>query len=209
MRLMEIKNNQLSFIKKSHHRVIILLLMIISLLLVSLLLINSSQISSICFKQGNDYSTDVYTENGRVHNERFIEWPFGANIGTITLHEGSIFLFNCSVLANSNSSIEFEYSEELGLENITFFDPDPNDFILAPGESYEETFTIVKGAYEFRSELSYRAHLLTEGGNATVHWWFEVLKYGEASVPGVLFSFGTLTLLAIVVILIAKRRKSS
>lgn len=167
---------------------------------------------SFGFSNHNDFdsvnSLNKYTENGRVHNERVIEWPHSTNIDTISIVQGSIILFNCSVLANSNSSIEFDYSEDPALVNITEFGPDPINFTLAPGESYEETFTLVKGGYEFRSELSYRARLLTEGGNATVQWWYEILEYGKIPAPGFVYSFGILTLLSIIVIVLKKRKSS-
>lgn len=204
----DIKNNQLSFTKKRHHRAPILLLLNIALLLVSALLITSTQSSSTYLEQGNVYSNDVYTENGRVHKEVFIDWPNNANIGTIMLRVRSIIHVNYTVLATSNSSVEFEIVKSIDDENRTLFSPEIPNFVLAPGESLAEDFTIVNGTAEYSTELSYRAYLLSEGGNATVHWWYEIIKKVKMPAPGFLFSFGALTAFAIVVIIIKKRRKS-
>lgn len=190
------------------HRTHILFLLCINLLLINALLITSKQSTSTYIKRCSEVSTDKYTENGQVHTEVFIEWPFSENlVSSYTLHIGSIFRINYTVLPISFSNVSFEYLPELGHENQTIFSPNPPDFILVPGESYTETFTVVNGT-EDSSFLLYKARPLSEESNATVHWWFEVLKYGEASVPGVLFSFGTLAIFAIVVLIIKKRRKS-
>ncbi|NPD90598.1 MAG: hypothetical protein HGN29_17945 [Asgard group archaeon] len=202
------KNNHSSFTKKRHHRVPILLLLNITLLLVSTLLITSTQSSSTYLEQGNVYSIDRYTENGRVHNEVFINWPDYANLGTIMLRVGSIIHVNYTVLATSNSSVEFEIMKSIGHENRTLFSPEIPNFVLAPGESLAEDFTVVNGTAEYSTELSYDAYLLSEGGNATVHWWYEIIKKVKMPAPGFLFSFGTVTVLTIIVILINKRRKS-
>ena len=205
----DIKNNQLSFIKKRHHRAPILLFLSIALLLVSALLITSTQSSSTYLEQGNVYSIDKYTENGRVHKEVFINWPDYATIGTIMLRVRSIIHVNYTVLATSNSSVEFKIMKSLSHENRTYFSPEIPNFVLAPGESFAEDFTIVNGTAEYSTELSYKAYLLSEGGNATVHWWYEIIKKVKMPAPGFLFSFGTLTVLTIIVILINKRKKSS
>lgn len=206
---MERKNNQLSFIKKRHHRAPFLLLLSIALLLVSALLITSTQSSSTYLERGNGYSNDVYTENGRVHMEVFIDWPNYANLGTIMLRVGSIIHVNYTVLATSNSSVEFEIMKSLGHENRTLFSPEIPNFVLAPGESFADDFTIVNGTAEHSTELSYNVYLLSEGGNATVHWWYEIIKKVKMPAPGFLFSFGALTVVAIVVLLIGKKRKSN
>jgi len=203
------KNNHSSFIKKRHHGAPFLLLLSIALLLVSALLITSTQSSSTYLERGNGYSIDVYTENGRVHHEVFINWPNYANIGTIMLRVRSIIHVNYTVLATSNSSVEFKFLKSLGHENRTLFSPEISNFVLAPGESLAEDFTVVNGTAEGHTELSYDAYLLSEGGNANVHWWYEIIKKVKMPAPGFLFFFGTLTVLAIVVILITKRKKSS
>jgi hypothetical protein len=185
-----------------------LFMLIIIQLLLCFSLIAFLQGSAFVNEEDKVFRINNFTENGRVHKEKYIEWPNSASVGTITLLVGSIIHFNCTVLTTSNSSVEFEFMHELGLENQTFYNPDPIDFILAPGESYTETFTIVNGTAEFHSELSYKAYLLQEGGNATIHWWYEVLKYGKMSLPGFIFSFGSLSLLS-VIILVSKKRKST
>lgn len=204
----ERKNKRKSLPDKKQKSTAYLPFLILTFLLGSLLLINSSQISSIHNEYKSAYYNKKYTENGQVHTEVFIEWPFSENlVSSYTLAKGSIFRINYTVLPISFSNVSFEYLPELAHENHTIFSPNPPDFILVPGESYAETFTVVHGTAEDYSLLLYKARPLKEDSNATVHWWFEVLKYGEASVPGVLFSFGILTFLAVVIVLRRKRRK--
>ena len=192
------------------HRTHILFLLCINLLLINALLITSKQSSSTYIKRCSEVSTDKYTENGQVHVEVFIEWPFSENlVSSYTLHIGSIFRINYTVLPISFSNVSFEYLPELGHENQTIFSPNPPNFILVPGESYTETFTVVHGTAEDYSLLLYKARPLKEDSNATVHWWFEVLKYGKASVPGFLFSFSVITILTIFLINQKKKRGNS
>lgn len=187
-----------------------MLLLSTTLLMVSSLLISLTYSSSTYLKRCGEVSSESYTENGRVHGEVFIEWPFSENlVSSYTLRYGSIFRINYTVLPTSFSNVSFEYLPELRHENLTIFSPNPPDFILVPGESYAETFTMVHGTAEDYALLLYKARPLLEGSNATVYWWFEVLKYGEASLPGILFSFGALTVFAIVVSIRIKHKRKT
>ena len=203
------KNKQSLYQKNGTPRNAFALFTGVVLVLVSSVFITATQSSSTYLEQGNVYSIDIYTENGRVHHEVFINWPNYANIGTIMLRVGSIIHVNYTVLATSNSSVEFKFMKSLDDENRTLFSPEISNFVLAPGESLAEDFTVVNGTAEGHTELSYDAYLLSEGGYATVHWWYEIIKKVKMPAPGFLFSFGTLTVLTIIVILITKRRKSS
>jgi len=203
----ERKNKSSSYPKKRLWRNTILLFLCVNFLLVNILLITSTQNSSTYLERGNGYSIDKYTENGRVHKEVFINWPNYANIGTIMLRVGSIIRVNYTVLATSNSSVEFKFMKSLDDENRTLFSPEIPNFVLAPGESLAEDFTVVNGTAEYSTELSYDAYLLSEGGYATVHWWYEIIKKVKMPAPGFLFSFVVVAMLSIVIIVRRKRKR--
>ncbi len=202
----ERKNNQLSFSKKKQQITVLLLIICISCLVINSPMGKTICVSAYSLEQTHPISINVPTLNERVHNERFLDWAHTYNLATYFLPEGSIIRVNYSVLATSLSNVSF--ISVFVNDTVTVWTPKPPNFILAPGESFEENFTLVNGYVEQSSLMAYYASVLTENSNATVHWWYEVLFEGKRLSIG-LFSIGTLTILTIVVMLIRKRRKSS
>lgn len=205
--IMERKNNQTSFSKKKQQITILLLTICISCLLIDSHLEKTICVSAFSLEQTHPISINGPTLNERVHNERFLDWAHTYNLGTYILPEGSIIRVNYTVLATSLSNVSF--ISVFVNDTVTVWTPKPLNFILAPDESFEENFTLVNGYSEQSSLMGYYASVLTEGSNATVHWWYEVLFEGKRLSIGFLFSFGALTFLTIVVMLIRKRKKSS
>ncbi|MHA1875163.1 MAG: hypothetical protein ACTSUC_01815 [Promethearchaeota archaeon] len=126
----------------------------------------------------------------KVHNEIFID-GCQESCSTKTLNSGCILVVNFTVLASSYSNVSF-VSDLENVTNTTWL-LNPINFILAPGESYQETFTLQAGVSEQYRGLLYYASCVESDSNVTVHWWFEVLNSGIADTIGI-ESFGVLFL---------------
>ena len=205
--IMERKNNQTSFSKKKQQITVLLLIICISCLLIDSPMGKTICVSAIFLEQTHPISINGPTLNERVHKESSLMWDHTYILDTYILPEESIIRVNYTVLTNSLSNVSF--TSVFVNDTVTVWTPKPPNFILAPGESFEENFTLVNGYFEQSSLMGYYASVLTENSTATVHWWYEILFEGKRASIGFLFSFGTLTFLTIVVMLIRKRKKSA
>lgn len=135
----------------------------------------------------------------------FIHWTDGCELYTPYLYPGGIVFVNYSVLMNSYTNVSF----------ITFFDdgitwtPTNDNFTLAPGESYSETFTMVLSGYDDIAALSYGASVLMENSNATIRFGYNVINKGTDPLPSntCVFLFGFIALTSIISILRKKKTK--
>jgi len=140
----------------------------------------------------------------RVHNEIFLE-KNQDTCWTQTLNSGGIIMINITVLENSFSNVSFVSD----LENVTSYVawlPNPINFILTPGESYQETFTLQAGISEQDRAIGYYASCVNSEANATVHWWYEILNSGTAEVIGIEY-LGGLFLIAFVVLYYSRKKR--
>ncbi|MHA1156195.1 MAG: hypothetical protein ACTSQK_08815, partial [Candidatus Heimdallarchaeota archaeon] len=85
-----------------------------------------------------------------------------------THYRNSIIQINITILPISNGSVEVFAFESY----ITEFSPTLTNFTLAPGESFTENYTYIKGTL---NELVYYCRCMLPDTNATVRWWYEVL----------------------------------
>ncbi|GAI78709.1 unnamed protein product [marine sediment metagenome] len=203
----EQKNNQTSFNKKKQQITVLLLIICISCFLINSPMGKTICVSAFSFEQAHPISINVPTLNERVHNEKFLEWERTYNLDTYILPEGSIIRVNYTVLVTSLSNVSFISYFINDTSNV--WTPNPPNFILAPGESFEKNFTLVKGLSEQSSLMGYYGSVLTESSNATVHWWYEVLFEGKRLSIGFLFFVGTLILVLTIPVFLKKKRKTS
>lgn len=206
-REIELKNNQLTFSKKKQQITVLLLIICISCLLINSPMGKTICVSAFSLEQTHPISINVPTLNERVHNERFLEWAHTYNLGTYILPEESIIRVNYTVLATSLSNVSF--TSVFVNDTVTVWTPKPPNFILAPGESFEENFTLVNGYSEQSSLMGYYALVLTENSTATVHWWYEVLFEGKRLSIGFLYFVGSLILVLTIPVFLKKKRNTS
>ena len=159
---------------------------VLAIILVYSFVLSSQNVIGRTYNLNNNLKT-----NGVIHQESFVDndyWP----LGTELLPVGSIIQVNYTVLPNSNSSVFFRYIYYL--TNDTIWSPTPSNYTLAPGESFEGTFTLMKGMTSKLAELGFHAIVSDRLTNSTVHWWYEVLVTGKVPTAG-FFVFGSSLLL--------------
>ncbi len=155
-------------------------------------------------------SMDYYPDNKlrineKIHQESFIDNGYWS-LGTFLLPKGSTIKVNYTVLLQSNSSVSFRYYYDERNDTDTIWSPIPQNCILAPGEFFEGTFTLLRGVTSNLAEVGFDA-IVTDGlTNATVHWWYEVLVTGKTPAAGFLVLSGTLILFSLGVIIRSKRK---
>lgn len=93
--------------------------------------------------------TCMSTNSEIFHKEIIVEGDNYHLLGTKMAHEKSIIHVNYTVLAISNTSVVFDYYDlwENNL-NTTLWSPHPQNFTLAPGESFADNFTLLLGPVE-------------------------------------------------------------
>lgn len=120
---------------------------------------------------------------------------------TITYYRETVFQFNVTILPQSNSSVAISY-EELPPD---YFSPALTNFTLAPGESFQETYTIVFGE---AAELFYYCRCTNSESNATLVWWYEAISTPTALI-GTEFLFLTGTFLVTFLTLVLSFHKKA
>lgn len=197
----ELKHNKKEIVVRKLQKKRLISIALVSM--VAFLCINdASAVRGVCLNDLPNYEATMYEHQDY---EIVIEWPtVEESLGTIDLPIGSIIQVNYTVLEKSNSSILFFpiFMDEVS----NLWDPVPTNMTLAPGESFEETFTVKQGTSSNLAYFAFSASVITENSNATIHWWYDVLKRAKVPAGGFIFATGSLTLITIIAFAIAKKK---
>ncbi len=161
---------------------------------------SATMVSIVC--NTSETETGLYREGTiEMYWENSDEYYIGSSI----LGIGGIFQVNCTLLAISNTSVLCKVFPD----PLVHWSPIPANITLLPGESFEETFTLESSEFQLHNEITYFPTLLTEGSNATLHYWWKVLNKGEiAPVNSFVYTFGILLLFtSINALVLEKQRK--
>jgi len=184
---------------------------LISIALVSMvvfLCINNSMVNTgICL---NTLPNPEATILEQQHKEMMIKWidwsEFPEGLATTLLPIDSIIQVNYTVLEKSNSSILFVPTDKDIVSDL--WDPVPTNLTLAPGESFEETFTVKQGTASDHACFAFFVYVITENSNATIHWWYDVLERGKVPAGGFLIVGSALAVIVIVSLIYSKRKSN-
>ena len=150
-------------------------------------------------------SSSRLTLNEEIIEEVYLSHNDVETLGNILFTIDSEILFGFENLEQSNCSVIF-YPHEACLVQL---DPAPINLTLAPGEGFEETYTIIETNY---STVTYFCKCAVYPSNATIKWWYEVI-YDAGDPPflgglGIeyLFIGGSLFLTMIALVFISKKK---
>ena len=118
----------------------------------------------------NDYQT--LTINKYIEQEKALKWDIGYQLDAATVKAGETIKINYTVLVISTSSVNFTFYHD---ERI-IWSPMPTDYILAPGESYTQSFHLNSSAVDGVDYFRYFARVNTENQSAIVRWGYEIIK---------------------------------
>ncbi|MBD3192557.1 MAG: hypothetical protein GF308_18095 [Candidatus Heimdallarchaeota archaeon] len=105
-----------------------------------------------------------------------VDWQDGASFFCPQIYEQGTIQISFTVLPFSNASVFFSCS---GVGPHYHWSPSiPSNFSLAIGESFEGTFTLESSSMDGTAALQFSGKSLTENRNATVRWWYKVLRSG-------------------------------
>jgi hypothetical protein len=155
------------------------------------------------------HTTHLSVNSEIYHDEKFVEWGYTYEYATDWIQEDSIIHVNFTVLDFSNSSVSFKYTDGWAVaHNTTLWSPEPQNFTLAPGESFADNFTLLWGPVDQRHYLIYHLTALTENSNATVHLWY---KYIFEAKPVPIDFWITVSAICgtMFILIVIRRRKSS
>ena len=138
-----------------------------------------------------------------IEEEITITWENKQIIETEFLYTNGKIFVNFTNLLSSPSSVNFtrpEYNPE-----IIGWSPEwPLNFILAPGESYSNTFTLNQ-VFDVANNMNYACHVLTEGSNATILWGYKIIRSGNKLLGNGLLP--TLFSIVIIMFIIQQKKK--
>ncbi len=140
------------------------------------------------------------TLNTITSEELFIDNGF-TQVVTKTYFRNSIIRINITVLPQSNSSVEIICSGIYAID----FSPALTNATLAPGESFSESYTFIKGV---ANGIAYGIHCITDS-NATIIWSYDLIY--SARPEGFIgtdfpFIIGAVVLSTTILVLITKRK---
>lgn len=152
----------------------------------------------------------TYTQGEQIIVEELLVYDgyFIDTLYSYFFNEGSIIEYSVGNLPQSNSTVKFW----VNLEFQDVWDPAPINYTLAPGEfSNSVECELIDGLWEHElGTLMYGTYLLTEGSNATVQMWFEIIYSAKPDngFIGIDFLFigGTFLLSIMTLVLITKRK---
>lgn len=106
-----------------------------------------------------------------------VGWLQNVHLYTSQVSLNGVIHLNFTVLPCSNTTVFFNNTD---IENpIYHWSPkDPDNISLAPGESYAETFALEGSGVDYIGVLSYVAVVQKPWSNATIVWWYEIVKKG-------------------------------
>ncbi|MBD3193015.1 MAG: hypothetical protein GF308_20430 [Candidatus Heimdallarchaeota archaeon] len=177
------RNKKLLCFKQLPIRLLLLLILTIST--------HVAAISNTSIKNARAVSAYQYQEIVLSKGQR-ASWGLGEEVAAVNQ---TAFYINCTVLPKSNASVRFSPKH-------LDFNPTPEMFVLAPGESAAENYTWL-GAYSGDETADFDFNLeVIIGTNATVRFEYAFLRRLTVTTP----SFGWLTglILVGVVVLIKK-----
>ncbi len=151
---------------------------------------------------GNDTLHSITTQKYVVQEKELLYWDTGYELNTALLGSGESITITYTVLAKSTSSVRFTFYPD---ERI-IWTPIPDNYTLAPGESYSGTFYLNSSAVDGHDMLYYVASLTTENQTATVQWQYEVLN-GKLPSIDLISTFAILTTISIFSTIILKRKR--
>lgn len=152
----------------------------------------------------NTSETETYVRYREDIIEMYWEYAEEYYIGSSILGIGAIFQINCTLLAISNCSVLCKIFPN----PLVHWSPTPENITLLPGDSFETTFTLPSSEFQPDNEIAYFPTLLTEGSNATLHYWYKILDIGEIA-PGnsFVYTFSLLLFFTTINVLVLKKRR--
>lgn len=147
------------------------------------------------------------TLNEKIYEEVYIQYNDVEILGNILFTIDSEILFGVENLEQSNCSVLFYPHEDC----LVQLDPAAVNFTLAPGEGFEETYTIIETNY---STITYFCKCAVYPSNATIKWWYEVIYdagdpplFGGLGIESIIIS-GSLLLTMITLVFISKKKSN-
>ncbi len=152
------------------------------------------------------YSSEL-TLNEEITEEVYLSHNDVETLGNILFTIDSEILFGFENLLQSNCSVIF-YPHEACLVQL---DPAPVNSTLAPGEGFEETYTVIETNY---STVTYFCKCAVYPSNATIKWWYEVVYdagdppgFGGLGIESIIIS-GSLILTMLTLVFISKKKSN-
>lgn len=153
--------------------------------------------------QNKDLPEKNFTgSNGAITQTLFVDEE-GIQIETNLYPRESVVHINITVLAQSNSSVNFVVGERSAAE----FSPALSNHTLAPGESFADDYTFLFGTV---NAIVYGC-FCTTGPNATISWSYEPISVPNTGFIGIepLFLVGAMILATVITrITMEKKRKN-
>jgi len=152
-------------------------------------------------------SSSRLTLNEEIIEEVYLQYNDVEFIGNTLFTIDSEILFGFENLLQSNCSVLFYPHEEC----LVQLDPAPINLTLAPGEGFEETYTVIETNY---STVTYYCKCAVYPSNATIKWWYEVIYdagdpplFGGLGIESIIIS-GSLILTMLTLVFISKKKSN-
>ena len=138
-------------------------------------------------------------------SEKEIIWGYSVNFETPTVYINGKVTLNFTNLLNSASTVRI--TRDPNSDNFCTWSPYiPQNFTIAPGESYIETFELLDYETETGGYVVFGCSVITEDSSATLRLESLVVKKGR-ELPGYLFATAILAVSFITIFIKVSKRK--